>query len=471
MTQQQRAATRLGQHAVVIGASIGGLLTARVLSDYYAQVTILDADTPPEQAVPRKAVPQGSHIHLLLAGGSAVVRKYFPGIHEDLLGAGARYVDFLADNANYMSGRWWPRKPSGINSYVMSRPLLETVVRHHTLALPNVQLRAATRVSGFLTDTTGKTITGVSLDKDGETIAADLVADVSGRASKTPKWLEQMGYGAPQSTTIGINVGYVTFEAQEPAGRNPDWNFMYAIQKSIPEDTRGGGLFRVEGGRYLVTATGYHKDDPPTDWAGFLEFLKSHPHPVLYEEVKNLQPTSDVAAYRYSAYLRQHYERLRRFPRGLVVLGDAMCSFNPVYGQGMTVAAKEAEYLDECLGRCASSGAMPDDFALTFFKGAVKFVDAAWNGVTVEDFRYPQTDGQRPRGFALSKWLNAKFFALSGYDAEFAVAFAKVLNLVDPPASILKFKYLRKALFAKTPVFRGDPAALPARAVPEASPP
>ncbi|MBV1931804.1 MAG: hypothetical protein KUG71_08805 [Porticoccaceae bacterium] len=477
--QQVNNKTTLGEHAIVIGGSIAGLLTARVLSDYFERVTIFEADTPPDEAVPRKGVPQGSHVHGLLAGGGAVITKFFPDIHEDLLAAGVEYGDAMTDVRMFVGGRWSPRIESGINQYVMSRPLLEATVRKHTLAIPNVELRVATSVSAYAhstrdahgagpthstreasstTNATKTVVTGVTLEEGGESIAADFVADVSGRNSKASTWIEQLGYARPQRTTIGIDVGYVTFEMQGPPDKERDWSFVFTTPGSIPDETRGAGLFCIEGGRYLVTAAGNHKDYPPTDWAGFLAFLKGLPYPDIYEEIKDLQPIGEAKEYRYASYLRRHYEQLSDFPAGLVVLGDAMCSFNPIYGQGMTVAAKEAEYLDVCLLKCVENGNM-DNLAQSFFAGAAKFIDAAWDGVTVEDFRYPQTRGDRPKGFAVAKWLNSKFFALSATDPEFAVAFSKVFHLMEPPSSVLKPKYLLKALFAKKPVYDKSPPA------------
>ncbi len=192
--------------------------------------------------------------------------------------------------------------------------------------------------------------------------------------------------------------------------------------------------------------------------------MKALPYPSIYNEIKDLQPLGEAREYRFAAYLRRHYERLQDFPQRLVVLGDAMCSFNPIYGQGMTVAAKEAEHLDACLRQCLEGGGLNkglDKVAQPFFKGASKFIDAAWDSTTVEDFRYPQTRGERPRGYGLVKWLNRKFFALSATDEEFSVAFIKVYSLVEPPESLLKPKYLLKALFAKMPEQDREPPFRP----------
>lgn len=463
-------AAKLGEHAVVIGGSMAGLLTARVLSDYFERVTIFEADTPPDEAVPRKGVPQGNHIHTLLSGGSTVIRKYFPGLHDDLIAAGADYGDPMQKWRLFTGGRWTPRLASGVESYMMSRPLLETTVRKHALAIPNIKLCVASPVSGYThstrdahgagstRDDTNTIVTGVTLEASGETIAADFVADVSGRNSKASQWIKQMGFTPPPRSNIGIDVGYTTFEVTEPPGYQRDWNMLYTIQQSIPRDTRGGGIFCVENKRWLVSAQGYHKDYAPTDWPGFLAYFKAHPFPDIYDTIKDMQPVGEAKEYRYASYLRRHYERLKDFPQGLVVLGDAMCSLNPVYGQGMTVASKEVEHLDNCLQQCVNNGSLAN-IAQPFFKGAAKFVDAAWDAIIVEDFRYPQTRGDRPKAYGFAKWLNTRFFALSATNEDFGVAFAKVLNLVEPPESLLKAKYLLKAAFAKMPVYDQSPPA------------
>ena len=474
----------LGEHAIVIGGSMAGLLTARVLSDYFERVTIFEADTPPDEAVPRKGVPQGSHAHGLMAGGADVLRQYFPGFHDDLVAAGAEYGDPTLNWRGFIGARWNPRIKSGLGTYVMSRPLLEAVVRKHTVAIANIELRVATPVSGYTHSTrdahgagptssdSNTVVTGVTLEQSGEAVAADFVADVSGRNSKAASWIEPMGFTPPERSNIGVDVGYVTFEVAEPPNKQRDWSVLVVNQKDIPKDTRAGAIFYKEGGRYLVMATSFHKDYAPTDWPGFLAYMKALPYPSIYNEIKDLQPMGEAKEYRFAAYLRRHYERLQNFPQRLVVLGDAMCSFNPIYGQGMTVGAKEAEHLDACLKQCLedsdsdNSGLDSDSLdkvAEPFFKGAAKFIDAAWDGTTAEDFRYPQTRGERPRGYGLVKWLNRKFFALSGTDEEFSVAFFKVLSLVEPPASLLKPKYLLKASFAKMPEHDQEPPFPPVK--------
>ena len=456
---QAQKPTSLGEHAIVIGGSIAGLMTARVLSDYFDRVTVFDADTPPDQAVPRKGAPQGNHIHALLSGGTTVIHKYFPDIHQDLIAAGAQYGDAMLNWRIYLGGRWALRIPSGQESYTMSRPLLETKIRKHTLAISNIELVSATPVGGLVSNTAQTKVTGVTLKKTGEAVLADFVVDVSGRGSTASKWLEKLNYTPPKQVDVGIDIGYTTFYVEEPAGYERDWNMLYVTQ-DMPADTRGAGLFCIEDGRWQITACGYHKDHAPADWPGFLEFLKTHPFPDIYETIKDLKPLGKGIKYNYPHYLRRRYEDLKEFPQQFLVLGDAMCSFNPFYGQGMTVSIKEAEHLDNCLKQCAAKEHNLDDIALPFFKGSAKLVNAAWDSTTVEDFRYAKTKGKRPMGYGLMKWLNSKFMALSSFDQEFSVAFSKVLHLEEPPESLLTFKYLLKAAFAKKIILKKSPPAM-----------
>ena len=458
-TIQAQKTTTLGEHAIVIGGSITGLMTARVLSDYFDRVTIFDADTPPEQATPRKGAPQGDHIHAILSGGTTAIHKYFPDINQDLIAAGAEYCDPMLNWRAYIGGRWTPRIPSGLESYTMSRPLLETMIRKHTLAISNIELRSATSVGGLVTSTAQTKVTGVTLKKTGEAVLADFVVDVSGRGSSASNWLEKLNYTAPKQVKIGVDIGYTTFYVEEPLGYKRDWSILYVTQ-NIPTDTRGAGLFCIEGGRWQITACGFHKDHAPTDWPGFLEYLKAHPFPDIYETIKGLKPLGKAIKYNCPHYLRRRYEDLKEFPQQFLVLGDAMCSFNPIYGQGMTAAIKEAEHLDNCLKQCTVQGRNLDGIALPFFKGAAKIIDAAWDATTVEDFRYTKTKGKRPKGYGLMKWLNGKFMALSGSDPEFSVAFLKVLQLAEPPESLLTFKYLLKAAFTKKIVPEKSPPAM-----------
>lgn len=437
----------IGEHAVVIGGSVAGLLAARVLSDYFSRVTIFEADTVSDQAVPRRRVPQGGHAHTLLAGGSLVMQRLYPGLHEDLIAAGARYGDMITMSHIHGAGRWAPRWSSGIFGYFMSRPLLEAIVRKHTCAIKNVQLRSNESVSGYLGSAGNSTITGVMLEKSSEKVSADFVVDTTGRNSSTPDWLSQLGYETPKKTTIGINVGYTTFELPVSKNADPNRSALYFIPNTATE-TRGLALFNIEGNRYMVTGAGTHKDYPPTDWPGFLEFAKGFSQPNIYDEIKDLKPLGSARHFRYGESLRHHYEHLRRFPLGLIVLGDAICSFNPSYSQGMTVAAKEAECLAACIQQCLINDGNLNKLAIRFFKNvAADIIDVSWNGVALLDLKNPLATGSKPWGYNFAYWFQLRCFLLSTVDKEFNIAYNKVLHMIEPQKSLLKLRYVLRAIF------------------------
>lgn len=438
--------TSIGAHAVVIGGSIAGLFTARVLSDYFDRVTIFEADSIPDQVTPRRRVPQGGHAHTLLAGGALVMQKFYPALHEDLIAAGAKYGDMTLMSRVHAAGRWKPQLSTGALGYFMSRPLLEDVVRKHTCAIKNVQLCSNESVSGYMSSADNCSVAGVVLEKSKKEVAADLVVDASGRCSITPNQLKQLGYGSPKNTSIGANIGYTTFELPAPENIHLESSAIYLLPNKAT-DTRGLSLFHIEGNRYIVTGAGAYKDYPPTDWVEFLEFAKGFSPQNIYEVIKNLQPLGPVRHFRYGESVRYHYEDMRRFPRGLIVVGDAVCSFNPLYSQGMTVAAKEAEYLAFCIEQCMARDTTVDRLAPTFFKGAAaKIIDVSWNMVALLDLKNPQTKGKRPWRYNFAFWLYAKYRILANVDEEFGVAYSKVVHMMEPRESLMKLKYFWRAM-------------------------
>lgn len=227
----------LGQHAVVVGGSMAGLMAARVLSNYYARVTLYEADALPNQAIPRKRVPQGSQAHALQAGGSRVIRDLNPGIHEDLVNAGARYVDAAQRVRIFYKGVWFSPIDSGLMIYVLSRPL-EDAIRKYTLALPNIEMKSNCAVSGYIPDDTNQSITGIRLKQSNEGVQADLIVDAGGRGSGACKWLKQLGLEAPTETTVGIDIGYVSFIVNEPPKVNPNWDALAISHANVQTTAR-----------------------------------------------------------------------------------------------------------------------------------------------------------------------------------------------------------------------------------------
>lgn len=438
---------KVGEHAVVVGGSIAGLLTARVLSDHFKRVTIYEADSISDQAIPRRRVPQGGHAHTLLAGGAMALQKLYPEIHDDLIAAGAKYGDMNLMSQVHVLGRWKRQLRCDAFGYYMSRPLLEEKVRKHTCAIKNVQLCSNEPVSGYLGDADNSSVIGVILEKNKKEIFADLIADASGRHSAVPNYLKKLGYEPPQKTSIGVDLGYTTFEI--PASENIpiETGAIYLLSETVA-DLRGIGLFYAEGDRYIVTGCGSRKEYPPTSWPEFLEFAKGFAQPDVYDVIKNLLPLGDARSFRYGESVRHHYERLRKFPRGLIVIGDAICSFNPVYSQGMTVAIKEAEHLTFCIEQCVARDGNLNKLASFFFKRiSSKIIDASWDGAALLDRRNQRTVDWRFWWHDLILWLYVKYDMLADVDEDFSVVYNRALHLIDFRVSpLLRLKYFGRAI-------------------------
>ncbi|MFB7499651.1 FAD-dependent oxidoreductase [Streptomyces sp. NPDC056161] len=333
--------------ALVVGAGIAGLLAARVLADGFSEVEIVEQDALPTRPGPRPGVPQGHHVHGLTARGAQVMEQFFPGLHDELTEAGAPGGDFGQIVAFRFPTCWSPRATTGIPLQTFSRPLLEARLRERVLGLRNVRVRSGVRVTG-LTGGPGR-VTGVRTRDTGTVLAADLVVDASGRASRLPGWLTELGLPAVASTVVDAHVGYASRLYAAPDPHAPPWAAAMELVQA-PHVRRGFMATRVEDGRLLVTLQGADDDHPPHDPDGFTAFAQSLRTP-LAGLLAHLTPLSAVRRYAHCANRRTHYHRLPVWPDGLIALGDSVCAFNPLYGQGMGVAAMEAELLHTMLAR------------------------------------------------------------------------------------------------------------------------
>nr|SBO94295.1 monooxygenase, FAD-binding [Nonomuraea gerenzanensis] len=407
-------------HAVVIGASIAGLLSAAALHRRFAQVTVLDRDTLPAVDAHRRGVGQSRHAHGLLARGSEVMDELLPGLTAELVAQGAIRGD-MQDRARHVhAGHRLARGPSGLTALLVSRPLLEGQVRRRVSALPGVRVLAERTITGLLASQ-GR-VTGVRL-AEGDRIPADLVVDAAGRGSRTPFWLSDLGCRPPKEERVTIDLRYASREFR----RRDDHlaGDLLAVVGCTPGVPRAGVALALEDERWVVTLAGYSEGPPrgPGDFAAFAATLTA---PDLHHLVMTAEPLGEPRSYHTPTAVRRRYERLAAFPDGLLVTGDAVCSVNPLYGQGMTVAALEARQLLD-----------PDLSPRAFFRRIAAVVDIPWEITVGADLRLPTTSGSPTAKMRLIGAYLDRFHAAAAHDAELTRRFLRVTNLYDPPQALL----------------------------------
>jgi 2-polyprenyl-6-methoxyphenol hydroxylase-like FAD-dependent oxidoreductase len=419
---------------------MAGLLAARVLADHFAQVTVIERDRLPDAPVARKGLPQARHVHLLLARGRDILERLFPGLQTDLLAHGARYVDITADVCWLGLTGWAVRFRSGITTPACPRDLLDWTIRQRLSTYPQVRFLEEAEVTGLAADASRARVIGVYISHRqanavDEILRADLVVDASGRNSKAPQWLQALGYPPPAETVIRAFIGYASRIYARPA--EATWEGLL-MQPVPPTQLRGGAVFPLDSRRWIVTLSGAGGDYPPTDERGFLAFARSLRNPLLYETIKDAQPLSPISGNRTTENRLRHYERLARWPEGFVVLGDAACALNPVYGQGMTAAALAALTLDRWLRRQRRAPSSKDKRpAQRFQRELARVNQPIWLLATGEDFRYPQAVGGRRTLFMqITHRYIDRIIRQAPRDKRLYQRMLEVIHLLRPPIAL-----------------------------------
>lgn len=433
----------VGEHAVVLGGGMAGLLAARVLADGFSRVTVVEQDSLPTKPATRPGLPQDSHVHVLQEAGRKILTDLFPGYDEEFGSNGGLEIDAATELQFHDHGQFLADSAEPLPMYCASRPLFEWVVRHRLSALDGVSISDECRFQTYLTDEDATTVEGVVFETDaGEQteLPADLVVDATGRTSRTPTWLTNHGYADPPTEAVEVDLAYGTVIIERP----PEDRRAVLVSPTPPQK-RGGTAVPIENNRWLVTLFGFHGDHPPGDVDGFREFAATLPIPDIAELLAT-QPwiTESVDRYPFQASLRRHYEDLDRFPDGVIVTGDAIASFNPIYGQGMSVAALDALNLHHALagGR--------HNLAERFFESAAESVDVVWAMTVGSDLNYPQTDGDRPVSTRLFNWYLSRLIRAAHSDRQLACDFSRVLRLEQSPTTLLRPTVLRRVLFSSS---------------------
>lgn len=427
------ATTLIGKRAVVIGAGMSGLTAAGALANRFDQVVILERDTLPSEASFRAGTPQARHVHGLLLSGQRALNELFPGFEQDLARAGAvplrAGLDVRVERPGYDP---FPQRDLGWSGYAVSRPTIERAVRRRVESQANTTLRQRYRVKEVLASPDAAVVTGVRCENDrgaSETIPADLVVDASGRGALTLALLQSIGRLLPEETTIGIDLCYATCIFAIPDDASTDWKGVMTFGKA-PHDSRGGLMLPLEGNRWMATL-GRRGDALPGDTEGFLAFARSLRTPTIYNAISHAKPLDGVARHGFPESAWRHFERLDGFPRGLLPIGDAICRFNPVYGQGMSVAALEACLLKRLLDSAEKDNDPIDGLAPTFFAEVQALLETPWS-VAMLDFAFPETRGQRPADFETTLKFGIALTRLAAEDPTVHKLTVEVQHLLKP---------------------------------------
>ncbi|GGU39401.1 FAD-dependent oxidoreductase [Streptomyces lavendofoliae] len=450
--------TRRGaRHAVVIGGSIAGLLAARVLAEHAERVTVVERDRFPDEPEHRAGVPQGRHTHVLLEGGQLALEQLLPGVTAELRDQGAPRLGMPGDMVQWQGGRWFRRTASTSYLYTGARPRLEHLVRRRVLADPRIGTVEGADAVGLLGDATR--VRGVLVRERGaggepRPLEADLVVDASGRGSQAPQWLSAIGAEPPHEETIETGLAYATGVYRDGSdGTLADCLGYYIVPNA--SQTYGGGALPIEDGRFLVTLSGLRGDEPPTDGDAFVEYAKRLPHPIVHDWLTRAHPESTVRSFRRTANVRRRYDRPGRRPAGFLATGDALCTFNPIYGQGMAVAAMSAVALRDAL---ADPRRTPT--TLRVQRALCRASAQAWDISAGSDRTMPGAVGNALRAGPLDRpaaWYLERVQERYTGDPVVGRAFRSVLTLTKPLSALFAPRVARAVLFSPVPPSPAEP--------------
>ncbi|HKE60714.1 MAG TPA: FAD-dependent monooxygenase [Pyrinomonadaceae bacterium] len=448
------------RHALVIGSSMAGMLAARVLSDHFSSVTILERDSLTAETEHRRGIPQAQHLHALLARGLQIIEQLFPGIGEELVHAGAVPLETGSDVAWLTPAGWGKYFQSNLQILSFTRPFLDKYIRRRLVQIENIKIIPDCDVVALVSNSKRNGVSGVTVklccEDDSAAgdvrppqaerfIDADLVVDASGRHSRAPQWLKALGYQAPRETVVNAFIGYATRLYERPAASNASWKAIL-LQSAPPENPRAGLLFPIEKNRWILTIAGGGRDYPPTDEREFINFIESLRSSLLFDVLRDAKPISPIRSYRNTENRLRHYDEMSSFPGNFVLLGDSVCAFNPVYGQGMTVAAMDAMELDRAVSTWKKES-FDAEFGRRFQRKLAKIQKLPWSLATGEDFRYRETEGAKAgfMGHLMHSYID-KLVALTTRDITVRAVWLRVFQMLEPPSRLFQPRILAKVL-------------------------
>ena len=432
--------SRIGRRAVVLGAGMGGLAAGGALAPHFDLVTVLERDHLPAEPGQRLGAPQGRHVHALLTAGQRALEGLYPGFTEAIVAAGAEAVRANSDSRVEAPGYDpFPQRDFGWRTYCLSRPLIEFTVRRLAVEA-GVEFRPRSRVRRLETSEDGAAIAAVHYEDDAgktERLAGDVVVDATGRAHPTLDLLKALGRPPPPETLIGVDFAYASAVFQIPPDAPSDWKIVMTMPR--PGQNTGGGLLApIEHGRWIVSLGGWQEHAPPEDEAGYLEFAHGLRTQTIYNAIKDAKREGEIARFGFRESAWRHFEQLAPLPRGLLPFADSICRFNPVYGQGMSVAALEAALLSRIL---VEAGDNPDplaDLSQRFVAEAQAIIAPPWQMSAIPDLANPLTRGERPANLQQVIGFAVALTVLAGRDPEVHKLDAEVRQLLKPPSALME---------------------------------
>ncbi|MFF1381220.1 FAD-dependent oxidoreductase [Streptomyces sp. NPDC058308] len=432
------------ERAVVVGGGYAGLVTARVLADHFAEVLVLEHDPVGPDTGVHPHVPQGYHAHALLARGGEALEVLFPGLRAELAGLGAPVFDYGERISFLLPTGYAPADPVGVPVQTFTRDELERRLRHRVSRLPAVRVLAATRCETVTASAPGRLdrvrYRAHEADESGE-VTADLVVDASGRATDVDRWLADARLPVSAKTVIKAKITYTSACYERPDGDQQEFDVAYQMAFA-PDVPRGGVVLAVEHHRWMCSLFGVDRHVPPTDDEGYLDFAHTLGNPRLAEQIKRGTRQGEIHRYTNPGNEWRLHHKNARWPERLVAVGDSLCVFNPVYGQGLTVAALEAELLGRLLRRRRAGAAGLDGLSRDYQRAAARVIQVPWTLATSSDLMWTPTGQPLPARFA--HWYNQHVFALAVHDPDIWARFVRVLNMTAPPSLLFRPAVLGK---------------------------
>jgi 2-polyprenyl-6-methoxyphenol hydroxylase-like FAD-dependent oxidoreductase len=440
MMIRTQASTDPQNRAVIVGAGMAGLMAAAALADTFDEVLIIEKDRLPDSPKVRKGVPQGAHVHTFLGYAVQAMEALLPGIMEELYSAGAVRIRRNQDIWFHDPGGPTPIRDVGIVTPSVTRPLLEHVTRQRVVALPNIRIQDKTRLQDFVTNGKNR-INGVTIEHGGmsQHIPANFVAECSGRASRLPRWLPAHGYGEVPAQCLKISMAYTSGLFRPPPELAEERWACLMLAK--PPGLRAAYLTPVDGGFWLATMYGRGGDMAPRETQGFVEWAKGLAHPIIHEKLVQAKSVSDFKTYKIPMGIWNRYDQMRAFPHGLIPMGEALTCFNPMYGQGISLAAGQALSL-----RTALASGLDDHLATRYFEGCSELNSTGWSVMETLDFAYATTLGERPADIEERWRISAAIRQLSERDQEVHKLRVRVTHLLDSPNVLTRPDIIERAL-------------------------